>query len=275
MTIIHSMPFEEYIAINAMSASKLRALYKSPLHFREPQAENEPQKFGTLAHTAVLEPHRLVQYVVLPETRISGGKEVKFVRNGAAWEEFQAQYPNAVGFVTKQEISDANRLAASIRTNPSALAAMKGEYEVTLLWDDPLFGPSKARPDVLGEGFAADLKTASEISPWGFGRACRRYGYHIQAAWYLRGMAYCDLGDRNIFRFIAAEPKPPFDSAVYRCDDIFIAEGKYAIEGMSTQLADCEATGVWYGAWPEEQILTWPDIDGKEMTFSDEEQNNE
>lgn len=275
MTIIHGMPFSEYIAIEAMSSSKLRALYKSPLHFKEPQAESEPQKFGTLAHTALLEPDNLEKYVVLPETRISGGKEVKFVRNGAAWDEFQAQYPNAAGFITAKESSEAKRLVASVRSNPSALAAMKGEYEVTLLWDDPLFGKSKARLDILGDGFAADLKTASEISPWGFGRACRRYGYHIQAAWYLRGMVYCEIGDKPFFRFIAAEPKPPFDSAVYRCDDIFIAEGKYAIEGMAVQLADCEETAIWYGAWPEEQILTWPEIDGKEMTFSDEEPENE
>lgn len=274
MTIIRNMPFSEYIAIEAMSASRLRALYKSPLHFKEPQVDTEPQKFGTLAHTALLEPHNLDKYVVMPETRMNGGKEVKFVRNGQAWEEFQAQYPNAAGFITAKEMADVKRLAASVHSNPSALAAMKGEYEVTLLWDDPLFGKAKARLDILGEGFAADIKTASEISPWGFYRACRRYGYHIQAAWYLRGMTFCNLGD-NIFRFIAVEPKAPFDSAVYRCDDIFIAEGKYAIEGMATQLADCEETGIWYGAWPVEQILTWTEIDGKEMTFSDEEQGNE
>lgn len=274
MTISHGVPFSEYIAIDAMSSSKLRALYKSPLHYKEPQTDTEPQKFGTLAHTALLEPDNLAQYVVLPETRISGGKEVKFVRNGAAWEEFQAQYPNAAGFITAKEHAEAKRLVASVRSNPSALAAMKGEYEVTLIWDDPLFGKSKARLDILGDGFAADLKTASEISPWGFARACRRYGYHIQAAWYLRGMAYCGLGDA-MFKFIAAEPKPPFDSAVYRCDDIFIAEGKYAIESLAIQLADCEETGIWYGAWPVEQILTWPDIDGKEMTFSDEDNENE
>jgi hypothetical protein len=271
--VYYDIPDADYHAIKAMSASQLRRLNKSPLHFRNIPEETEPQRFGTLAHLAVLEPHRLDSYVVIPETRHNGKDDIKFVRSGKHWEEFQAANASAAGFVTVKEMADAKRISESVNANPSVRAILQGNHEVMLLWNDPLFGPSKARIDVLGSGFATDLKTAAEVSPWGFDRACRRYGYHIQAAWYLRGMEACDVGDKHtLFKFAAVESKSPFDCAAYRCDAIFIKEGLDTIHGCGVILGECEASGVWPGAWPEEQILTWTYFDDeRELMFSEGE----
>ena len=76
---------EEYHADPAVSASHLHMVAKSPYHYwsrylnpdRQPVKPTAAMLFGTLVHTAVLEPDELRnRYDLAPDRRIKAGKEL-------------------------------------------------------------------------------------------------------------------------------------------------------------------------------------------------------
>ena len=70
MGVYTDMPFEQYHEVEAVSASGLRLLARSPWHYRNRVSvkPTRPMLRGTLAHCALLEPHALDErYIVAPE----------------------------------------------------------------------------------------------------------------------------------------------------------------------------------------------------------------
>ena len=69
MGLVYDLPFERYLAIDAVSASALRVFARSPWHYRH-RVEVKPTRpmlRGTLAHCALLEPDALHQrYAIVP-----------------------------------------------------------------------------------------------------------------------------------------------------------------------------------------------------------------
>ena len=229
-TGIHEISFDDYLKIDAMSATALKALSHSYLSYTAlaDKPETTSMAFGTLAHTAVLEPEVLDRAVITPEYRINEkGKEVKFVRAGKHWDEFKAA--NAENDIfSKADYESAMLLSKTVNANPDAKASLIGRHELSLVWNDPKFGLSKCRFDVINDFFGADLKTCQRIDDRGFSSACAAYRYDIQAAWYMRGAKACGY-DLKEFRFIAVEPSIPHDNAVYIATDMMIQSG---VKGM-------------------------------------------
>src|ERR1017187_1777537 len=65
---VERMPFEEYLAVDALSGSSLMPMRRSPLTFvwnrDNPQAPTDAMKLGTVIHTAILEPPLLGKIAV-------------------------------------------------------------------------------------------------------------------------------------------------------------------------------------------------------------------
>ena len=75
--ILENLTNAEYHASEGISASGLKLIGRSPLHYwaayldpkREPRVETPALKLGTAIHTAVLEPMRFAdEYVVVPDS---------------------------------------------------------------------------------------------------------------------------------------------------------------------------------------------------------------
>ena len=71
MGMFTDMPFDQYLATEAVSASGLRVFARSPWHYKHRVQINKPTRpmlRGTLAHCALLEPDAMAaRYVVVPE----------------------------------------------------------------------------------------------------------------------------------------------------------------------------------------------------------------
>jgi hypothetical protein len=125
----------------------------------------------------------------------------------------------------------------------------------------------KCRPDVFIEGsdIPADyveIKTAAAVSPHAVRSAFYRYGYHIQQAWYERGiMSVTGALPKVTFLFVAT--KPPHDIRFYK-----LADMDAIVTGMRVgELVDEFAKRLDSGDWSDDSITAPTEI--KMGLFSD------
>lgn len=84
----------------------------------------------------------------------------------------------------------------------------QGEKELSIYWTDDHGGRWKGRPDCFTEDVILELKTASDVRPARFAKSRRRYGYDLQAALYIEGIARL-TGRRPRFLYVAVESSRP------------------------------------------------------------------
>lgn len=233
---------EQYHADPAVSASHIKEAMRSPYHYwarfldsnRKPVEPTAAMRFGSLVHTAVLEPEELLQrYGVAPDRRTKAGKE-------------QAERMAADGIeaITEADMTMALSMAASVRNHPAAAALLaKGKAEQSFWWDDlPTGLRCKCRPDWYHGTTVVDLKTCADASPAAFARSVATYNYHIQAAHYLAG-----LHGAERFVFVAVEKTAPYAVAVYELDAAAMALGRTMRDNALEVIATCKAADSWPG----------------------------
>jgi hypothetical protein len=242
----------EYRAAPGVNWSTLKHMARSPLHYRHAvTAASDPtpaMALGTLAHLAVLEPHRLAEVAVW-----EGG-----VRRGKEWDAWNAA--NAGRIQAKpEELATARAIGEAVRAHPVAAALLdRCEVERSIFWVDPDTGiPCKARLDACKPGAVIDLKTARDVSPRAFGRAASALDYpgqlgHYGAAW------AAETGDIADLYIIAVESDDPHDVAVYQIDHVATHAGLQRRRRYLDTLAECQRTGRWPGQVPDLYPLDIP-----------------
>ena len=148
----------------------------------------------------------------------------------------------------------------SIMNSPAKIIYNNDNYsELSFFWDD-LYGiRGKCRPDCLSYNgqFVLDLKTTQDASPKGFQKSIGGFGYHIQAAWYLRGLR--KLGVKvNEFLFVAIEKTAPFCVGVYRADKEMLEEGEKKVEEALNIIQQCNRNRHWADYTPEILDISLP-----------------
>lgn len=255
MQVIEGMENDAYHAAEGISASGLKLIGRSPLHYwaryidpnREPQEETPALRLGTAIHCAVLEPWRFAdEYAVAPKVdrRTKDGKDT--------WAAFEAEC--AAG--GKKVIADGEYrtcMAISERLNRHPAASVlfrNGVAEVSMFWEDAETGVvCKCRPDWLIKRTAiVDVKSTQDASASGFARSVANYEYHMQAAWYLDGVRAC-LGDDapQAFIFAAFEKDAPHAVAFYNADAEMIELGRREYRRRLAIYAACKRSNVWPG----------------------------
>lgn len=276
MGIVHDMPLDDYVAVDALSATGLRQLARSPWHFRN-RVEIDPTPAmlrGTLAHCAVLEPEAMGQrYVVLPEsaprrpTAAQWGAKNPSPESVAAmawWTQFKQDNAGRK-LVEHADFSLCQQQLAAIACNPVLSGLLReGRGEVSIFWVDKATGVyCKARPDWLppAEGQSItpmDLKTCADESPSGFGRAAARMRYDLQAAHYTAGIEAVMKLKVAAFVFGAVTSKPPVLAVPYVLTDEVRDQGRDERAELLERLAWCRRENEWpaYGAGV--QMLDFP-----------------
>ena len=253
----------EYHADPAVSASHVKAVMQSPYHYwsryldpQRPQITPTPAMiFGSLAHCAVLEPDQLSKrYAVCLSRATKAGKE-------------QALELAASGIeaVSASDMATALTIANAVRSHSQAsLLLSDGKAEHSFWWNDLATGlRCKCRPDWYQNTTIVDLKTCQDASPNGFARACAAFGYHTQAAHYLKGT----FADR--FVFIAVEKTYPYAVGVYQLNAASMAAGAEQCRIGLQAISDCRAINEWPGytvgietiAMPNWALSTIPTIE--------------
>lgn len=210
-----------------------------------------------LIHSSPAEFYRHYFIRRLPETdAMRTGREMhaKLFEPDVYWNDVH----NRVNRETQELLT---QMTKSIRQHPAArLLLQSGVAESVHLWTDETTGiDCKLKADWLTsiENLVVDLKTTKDSSPSGFRRSCRQMRYHVQAAFYLDGLA--KTSPRDGFVFICVEKKYPFKVAVYEAPDAMICEGREMYLEDLHRLKKCREENHWpaYDT-PLIQALPWP-----------------
>lgn len=255
-----AIPFDDYARWDAVNHSTLRHFKKTPAHaYYEKTHQDESTSFqalGHLIHFAVLEPERFKTEgpVVAPDVdrRTTLGK--------ATWKAFQEENEGKA-IVTERDMAVLQGIQANVARHPTAREVLygAGASELSLVWDEKVAGitvRSKGRLDRFSEigGWPCivDVKTTSKpATTHSFQISVESYGYHEQAALYLRGVNKLvppDEGVTRKFLWLVCETEPPFCVRLFECDEAALDIGNQTVEKYLSQYARCQETGVW-PAW--------------------------
>lgn len=252
----------EYHKSPRLSASGLKQFAITPAHYQQyinsERKQTDAMTIGTLCHTMVFDPEKLLtEYATMPaglNLRTNQGKADK------------AQFE--LDNIGKTIITDDMRITAesvqkSVTSDDICRGILSsGIAESSYFWTDDETGiECKCRPDWINWelGIMADLKTCTSASPSDFQRQAWNLKYHIQAAFYLRGV-YASTGQYlNQFIFIAVEKDNEYLNPVcYLADQELLQKADDEICEMLRRFAECQKTGIWPGYGTDLQILTQP-----------------
>lgn len=252
-------------ALDVATNSGLKVLRtKTPAHYKawvEGLSGDEPEtpalRVGRIVHAAILEPDRFAKdFVVAPDFG-----DLRSSTNRKARDEWLAGLGPGVTMVKPEELMLAQAMRESVLAHPTARLVIEGgRPEVSMRWIDERTGiKCKARADWWNEQleFAMDLKTTTDASPSGFGRAVAQHGYNVQHAHYADGFRTLGRPIRN-YLIVAVEKEPPYAVAVYHIDAAAEERGFQLLHRSMDALAECLSSGRWPAYSDTIQPLTIP-----------------
>lgn len=247
--LIPGISDEQYHADKTnISSTGARKLLECPARFKHeldnPPAPKPAFDFGKVAHNLVLGEGGTIQIVDADNWLSKAAKEQR-----------AACYAAGVTPVLKADHATAVELRDSVMAHPTAGALFAhGEAELSGWWrDDETSVGLRFRPDFLTDldfrPVCVDLKTTLSADPKEFARSVAKFGYHMQAAWYLDGLAAYGVEDAR-FLFVCVEKTAPYPVSVIELDADAIAEGRRRNRAAIDLYDRCVKTDSWpaYGS---------------------------
>lgn len=262
--IIENQPHESYLKAPGISSGMIKLCQKqSPLHVwesyfnpeRDEDDSTDAMDWGRALHEKFLLGDASFdnQFIMTEkcDRRTKDGK--------AKWAEYEAE-AGATGKTLLKPGADYDhmqRMTDSLRKNTLVQLRMKGTQRELSCYA----GDMKARFDAVGgiSGTAIDIKTIAELNRHQINAHVARYGYHIQAAWYLKvadalGMEIAP----DQFCLIFVESKPPYDVCVAPLSGDAIQRGRDIVDRIYPELQACMDTGIWPGFGGHEVVANIP-----------------
>jgi exodeoxyribonuclease VIII len=246
------MTFAEYEKLARVNWSTLKAMSKSPAHYRhgllQRREDTAAMRLGRCVHLAVLEPE-------LFASRVERWPEENGRRYGKKWDKFRADHEGCE-ILTEDEHDLCLAIQRAVRSDREAARLLVGgESEVTAQWTDEATGlDCKARLDKVNANIV-DLKTTRDASPTAFGRESWRLQYHCQMGFYQGGLAHQLGGTLLPVYVIAVEKDAPHAVQVYHLTDDLLDTGREEVGQLLARLSFCRANDVWPGYAENGEIL--------------------
>lgn len=275
MGVYYDMPFDDYHAVEAVSASGLRVFSRSPWHYRNrlPSKTTRPMLRGSLAHCALLEPDAVSsRYVVVPDdaprrpTAAQWAAKKSNESSEAAKEWWRAWEQDAAGreIITADEFSICEAQLRAIGADPDlAVLFAAGKGEVSIFWIDPasrLY--CKARLDWLqvngSRARIGEVKSTADESPSGFGRTAARMKYELQRAHYIDAVKIGARLQVEDFTFAAVTSAAPVLAVPYDLTDEMIEQAADERAEHMQRLAWCMAENQWPAYGQGKQLIDYP-----------------
>ena len=257
---VYRMTNAEYHACKgAISKSGLDKIAKSPATYFYSLTHEEKttpaMAFGTLFHTAVLEPDTLDDLYLT--TDLDG-------RTNAYKDLIKANPGKTV--VKMDDWDNAQFMADAVRKHSNASRWLSdGEAETSIFWEeswdagDEWVEPAthlrweagsalcRCRPDYIrGDHIMSDLKSTTDASEDAFMRAAYNYRYHVQASFYMSGLRAIGREPLDFF-FIVCEKEAPWEVRVFRATPEFLAAGEAQYKRDVRLFAQCRNDNFWPG----------------------------
>lgn len=249
-----AMDEDEYFAHPALSASGMKALLRSPKHYRAARALQRPRPVfdeGHAAHARVLGVGMPI--VEIPDRLLSGeyrsvsSKEAKaFVADARA----AGQIPLKPAVYTRiMRVSEAVLANAKARD----LLERPGYSEASLFVDDPETGVQlRSRLDRLAPGddvwTLIDLKTTTDVRTRKITTAVVDHGYDLSAAVYRTVARMVTGAEISPMHLIFVEKDPPYEvRPVTLADPAWHMGGEMKMRAAIDLFAWCQSRGEWPG----------------------------
>lgn len=251
--IYHDVParvYHDHALWPFHSRSDLGLILKSPAHYLAAK-ENPPEptpamKFGTLCHTAVLQPELLWKENAIPPLWNAKTKKGKEERD--FW-----LATNTKNVITQGDADKARRIANAVWADPHASYLLGlGQREVSAVWQHPQTGLlCRVRADVIDTErnlLLVDFKTAADARPEAFSKAMYRDGLYRQGPFYMDGFNAAH-GEEVVTRFVfvVVEKIPPFAVATYVLEAEDVERGREQNELGMKKLKWCMDNDAWPG----------------------------
>lgn len=245
------MTWDEYQALDAVNASTLKWMRKSPKHYQwrlsHPPEETDAMKLGRAAHCVVFEPDRFpIEYVFW-----TGG-----VRRGKDWDAFREAHVGQT-ILRLDEYAACLSMRDAVRAHPEAAPLLAtGQAEHVIQWTDADTGLAcKARLDFLGPELL-DLKTTNDLERGRFESTSARIGHHVQLAFY--GMGLRALGLDRPITVIGVESQEPYDVGVFSLTEDVLWAGEEEARALLAKVAAGRFSGQWPGRYPTRTDFSLP-----------------
>lgn len=260
--IYRDVPFENYLAIRAVSNSRLGQMLKSPRHYKTNASMDEKAKhlvLGSLVHCGRLEILSLAKrYAVMPNYHLDHDNKTDAGKPSTSKAtRYYAERVTAFEEANSDKIvvpidwfEEMESIVGSLVADEKAykLLCSPCETELTLLWIDDESGLlCKARMDwrsTISPKFT-DLKTTMKLSS--FQNAIGEYGYHRQMAHYQAGWSALNAGEVIEAWIIAAEKEKPYCVQCAPMDEEALEEGYRERRELLNRVAECERINHWPG----------------------------
>ena len=273
--VFYNEPAEVYYRkrLDECNATGMKYMLRSPAHFKHyiegQDDEDTPAKtFGRMFHCASLEPDVFAStYCVLPEDaprdlrRFRDAKKpsIETLDSIDWWDRWESDNRGKV-IVSKADYDKAQFMGQSVRRHPEAAGLLiGGRREVTMRWVDEETGLAcKSRVDLYEPGeFQMDLKSCTDASKEGFGRAVASYMYDMQGAHYLDGVR--SNGDTiKWFIFLACESSAPYVCQPYILNPPDEERGWILRNKAIKRQAECLKQGRWPGYSDHIEAISMP-----------------
>lgn len=253
------LPEARYHAIRAMSASTIKRCAESVKHAitaRDSFVQTPAMKLGSAVHAALLEPDRFALEWAAPEP--GDGRTSAYKAYMAKFREEHA----GKNIIPASDLEKVEGIKSEVMQHPiwERFADPESSVEVSALWKDESTSElCKLRMDHLvtdgGVEVITDVKTEGQsASPRQFKLSCARYGYAIQAAWYVDGWKLVSGCSHPVeFHFLVVETRPPYGVAWYRASERMLERGRSQYRLFKDQYAHALKTGTCPG-YPQRVI---------------------
>lgn len=236
----------EYHAHSAISSSDVKMVAsKSLAHWKNKIRKESPAfAMGSAVHALILEPEKNL---------VLRGPED---RRGNKWKEAQlAADLDGQILLTESDFDLAGRISSSVKAHPAAalyLASPSLICEASFFARDPETGVQiKCRPDgyIKDAGIIFDIKTTNDASPDGFPREVIKYGYDLQAAFYLRALQAAGF-EANEFIFVCVEKEAPHAVGIHALTPRYLEHANARVTRTLEKIGTAIAMDDFTTGWP-------------------------
>ena len=253
--VYENVPHEEYHSWNAINASGLKNIARSPAYYKHerehPTPPTDAMILGTAQHAALMEPDKFKKIYV----PVAGG-------SGLTKRKVEAEKRGQVALKDSdyQAVLDIVEAMKRHETAWGLIKAPENKIELSCVVD--MAAPSGAvvrcrwRPDIVDpvEGLLIDLKSSAAAHRDTFPGQAQRYGYHTSAAFYwdcCDALAAYDeekygwMRQIYAYLFIVWEKTPPHEPILYRATERFMDAGRMEYRTLLDIYARCLTKNEW------------------------------
>jgi hypothetical protein len=217
-------PLAQYLAqLDYVSSSALRRYLrtgKTPAQAMIPDPTPREASLGDALHALMLEPERFDEAYRAPDTATP---------SPAARDRAPASARTSLSADESMALEAMRRSVLGYARLPLADWLAHGEKELSIYWVDASGGRWKGRPDCFTDEVILELKTTSDVRPARFAKARRRFGYDLQAALYLEGVARL-TGRRPRFLYVTVESARPHSVCLHEPTEVELGLAQRALD---------------------------------------------